>query len=331
MNPRMTALLAGALVVLGGIAFFMQKQHEEAKLPPSGKLFPTVEIDQLDGIDIEKQSVETKLAKRDGVWIVLNEDEKPADPKLVEDLLTDIDQLTNTDLVSTNPDNHTVYEVGETGVNVTLRQNGKDVAAFVVGKPGPDYKSSYIRPLNKDETYRVPVYLRTKVDRGGQPWRNKTLLNISQDDIASYRTTDADGSVSFERSTGVWRSTEPFAGTVELTDVMGMVLNSIAKIVASGFADSVDVATTGLEPPVRKLEIHTVDGKDHVIEIGNENPSRQTYTRVEGQEQIYLVPVGRWNTVFRKAEDIAKPDPEPGSEGEGGTGVETSESDSGSS
>ena len=322
MNPRTTALLVGVLLVLGGIAFFVERQHDAGMAPSSEKLFPTVVIDKVDDIEIQKQNMEVRLAKRNGQWIVLTEDEKPADPKLVDGLLADVDRLVNTDLVSSNPDNHALYEVAETGVTVKLSQDGKDVADFIVGKPGPDFNSSYIRPSDRDETYRVPVYLRTKVDRGTQPWRNRTLVDIPQSDVASYRTTDADGTVRFERSGDTWHTTEPFAGTVTQSDVMNIVLNSISKIVASGFADTVDAVTAGLDPAEKTVEIHTLNGEDYVVEIGRENPRRQTYTRLKGREEIYLVPVGRWNTVFRKAEEVATPDPEPGTEDGAGSGTD---------
>ena len=114
----------------------------------------------------------------------------------------------------------------------------------------------------------------------------------------------------FERTETGWKTTEPFVGTVQLDDVMNMVVGSIAKITATGFADTVDAVTAGLEPPVRTIEIQTKAGSEHFVEIGLENPARQTFTRIRGDEQIYLVPVGRWNTVFRKAGDVAAPDEE---------------------
>lgn len=323
MNPRTTGLLAVVLLVLGGIAFFMEQQREASKAAPSDQIFTDLVIAEVDRIEITKQNLTARLEKRSGTWIAVDEGEKPADTKAVDALLADLGQLVSTDLVSTNADNHAVYEVDDTGIVVKLAQRGREVAAFIVGKPGPDYNSSYVRPLEKDETYRVPVYLRTKVDRGAQSWRNKTLLDLPQDEVAAYRTTTTEGSTRFERAADGWRSTEPFAGRVEKTDVMGMVLNSVARIVATGFADTVDAATVGLVPPDRLLEIETRDGKKHVIEIGKENPARQTYTRVQGTADIFLVPVGRWNTVFRKAEEIAVPDGGGAAGGESGAGAGT--------
>jgi hypothetical protein len=316
MNPRTTGLLAVVLLVLGGIAFFMEQQREASKAPPSDQIFPDLVVAEVDRIEITKQNLTARLEKRSGTWIAVEEGEKPADAKAVDALLTDLGQLVSTDLVSTNAANHAVYEVDDTGIVVKLAEGGKEVAAFIVGKPGPDYNSSYVRPLEKDATYRVPVYLRTKVDRGAQSWRNKTLLDLPQDEVSAYRTTNAEGSTRFERAAEGWRSTEPFAGRVEKPEIMGMVLSSVARIVATGFADTVDAATAGLTPPERLLEIEVKDGKKHVIEIGRETAARQTYTRVQGTEDIFLVPVGRWNTVFRKAEEIAVPD--AGGSGEAG-------------
>ncbi|MEZ4650451.1 MAG: DUF4340 domain-containing protein, partial [Candidatus Eisenbacteria bacterium] len=310
MNPRMTALLAGVLLLLGGLAFFLEQRNEEAKAPSTDKLFPEATADAIDAIDLVKQGIETKMEKRNGTWIVLTENEKAADPKAVEELLADVDKLTNSDLVSTNKANHEVYEVGDTGVNVTFAKDGKDVAEFVVGKPGSDFNSSYIRPTDGDDVYRVQTYLRLKVDRGARGWRNKTLLDVPQEDILAFSATSGDTVNRFERDGAGWKATVPFEGKVIEPKVMDIVMNSLAKITATGFADTIDVATAGLEPPQRYVTVETADGKKHVIVIGDENPSRQTYTRVEGDDQTYLVPVGRWNTIFRKASEIAVPDDE---------------------
>lgn len=311
MNPRTTALLAGVLLVLGGLAFFLDQRNEESKAPSTDRLFPEATADAIDAIDLKKQGIETKMEKQNGTWIVLTEGGHPAEAKAVQDILADVDKLTNSELVSTNPANHEVYEVGETGVTVTFAKDGKDVGEFVVGKPGPDFNSCYIRPTDGDDVYRVPTYLRLKVDRGSRGWRNKSILDIPKDDIVFFSAAEGDTVNRFERSATGWRSTDPFQGNVVDHKVMDLVLDTLAKIVASGFADSIDVATAGLESTQKFLTIGTADGKSRVISIGNETPARQTYTRIEGDDQIYLVPLGLWNTVFRKAEEIALPDEEP--------------------
>jgi hypothetical protein len=209
-------------------------------------------------------------------------------------------------LVSNQAANHAVYEVDETGVDVKLSQNGAPSAWFVVGKPGPDYMSSYIRLHDEDETYSVPVYLRPDVDRGDRTWRDQTILSVDRTNIASYTyTPEEEPSVTIEQDeAGTWTVTAPEQRAVQ-QQILDIVLSSLTDIRASAFADTVDPATAGLASAARVLEIRERDGSTHVLEIGAENEKRQSYTRLQGNETIYLVPVGRWNTIFRKLDEIA--------------------------
>jgi len=306
MNLRTTLLLALILLVLAGVATVMEKNRKQARAPRTEALFPGFNIDAVDALEISSGNIKVELVKEADIWIVSSENSKPASVDLVRNILDKVDGLEGSGLVSNKAANHSVYEVDATGVEVKLTENGVPSAWFIVGKPGPDYMSSYIRLHDEDETYRVPVYLRPDVDRGGRTWRDQTILSVERANIASYTyTPDEERSVTVEQDeAGTWTVTAPENRAVQ-QQILDIVLSSLTDIRASGFADSVDVATAGLESPTRVLEIRARDGSAHVLEIGAENEQRQSYTRLQGEETIYLVPIGRWNTIFRKLDEIA--------------------------
>ncbi len=309
MNARTTLTLGLVFAVLAGAAFMMERNRQAEKSPEGDRLFPKLNSEKVTEIGIRKGNVEVQLAKQDGVWLSMLENEKPADPKLIEELLGDLDQVTNVGLVSTNPENHTTYEVGDTGVAVDIKQDDGTTVSMIVGKPGTDFMSTYIRRDGADETYRIPVYLRTKVDRGGRTWRKETFLDIPQSDIARV-TLKGEHTAVMENVGGSWKMIEPFRGTVD-PSLQSVIVSSLSKLRSTGFADTVSVAAAGLDSPTQTMEIETKDGTKHFVEIGYTNERQQTYTRLQGDDQIYLVPLGRWNTIFRDPAELALPDPEP--------------------
>ncbi|MCA9728677.1 MAG: DUF4340 domain-containing protein [Candidatus Eisenbacteria bacterium] len=315
MNARTTILLGVILVILGVVATLTESNRKKQWKPAGNKLFPAYEADRVDQIDIDKGNLHVALAKKNGQWVVATEKGMPADTSLVNSILGSMRGLSSDDLVSTKGESHAALEVDSTGVNVDIKGGGQDLAHLIVGKPGPDYMSTYIRPTGQDNVYRVPVYLRTQVDRGDQTWRNKTVLKLAKEDLASYTTQDSSGTVTVEQTDGEWKMTAPREGAVR-QDLLPILLQSLTNITARDFADSISsLADVGLDPAKRSLEIVTTAGAHYKIDIGDETEQRQNYVKREGNDTVFLVPAGRWNTVFRPADELAPPEaPAPAAE-----------------
>lgn len=312
MNARTTILLVVILVVLGVVATLTETNRKKQWKPEGNKLLPGYVMDEVDRLELAKGNTRVELAKKQGQWVVETENSQPADTALVSGILRNLNGLTSDDLVSANAESHSALEVDSTGVEVTVAAGGEEVAHLIVGKPGPDGMSTYIRRAGDDNVYRVPVYLRSRVDRGDETWRNKTIVKVAREDIASYTTTDSTGAVVTlaQDSAGTWQMTVPQASPVQ-ENVLPIVLQSLSNITARAFADSVtSLAEVGLDPPKRTLEIELRSGERHVVQIGIQSAANQNYVKRADSDAVYLVPAGRWNTVFRTPSELMAPESE---------------------
>ena len=318
MNARTTILLVVILVVLGVVATLTESNRKKQWKPTGNRLFPEYVKEDADFVDLTKGNLHVALAKKNGTWMVETEKGQPADTALVEGILGNLEGLTSDDLVSTKAESHPALEVDSTGVEVKVTTGGSEVAHLIVGKPGPDYMSTYIRPADQDNVYRVPVYLRTQVDRGDQTWRNRNVLTLSQHDIVSYSTTEGTTKITLTQETpGQWRMTAPQESAVDM-GLLPMILQSMTNITAREFADSLSsLADAGLDPPLRTLEVETRSGERYLLAIGRMNEANQSHVKREGDETVFLVPAGRWNTIFRTAEELMAPDAPPDPTGDG--------------
>lgn len=318
MKPRQTLILALVLVVLAGIAGLVETNKKKQRTPQGSSVFSAYSIDKTDAIEIKGKSQDVRLEKKDGIWTVATEGGYPADPKNSKDLVEKIAAFKTTDVVSTNKENHRVFEVDSTGVEVKAYAGGKLTADFIVGKPGPDFMSSYVRPQGKNEVYRVPVYLPSIVDRGGETWRNKLVLNLEKEKITGWTTQTPREKVTVERDAqGAWKLKEPFEAPAR-PDIVNIILDSLTRVRASGFGDSVEsrLAEVGLEPDTTWIEVRSEGGASQKIVVGAANKANQTFTKRIGESQIYLVPKGRWTTIVRPAAFLrAEEGGEPKSEG----------------
>ena len=303
MKPKTTLILALVLIVLVGVASLFETNRRK-QLSSAGKpIFSAFTIAKADGIEIRGPGVETSLRKEGDRWLVATEGNQPADPKPIKQILEAMDKFTSSTLISTSAAKQTEFEVDSTGFSVRITGGGRALAAYQVGRPGPDYMSTYVRPSDRNEIYLVPAYLRTVVDRGEDSWRNKTILEVAQADITGYSTHNVNGTVNVEKQAdGSWQITEPLQAKAR-GDIVGAVLRSLATVKATDFADStLTPEAAGLEPDTAKIVIRMADGSSHTIRVGAVNATNQSYTLREGDPQIYLVPRGRWNTVLRRAE-----------------------------
>jgi hypothetical protein len=308
MNIRSTVILFLVLVVLAATATLMEKNRKSRRSPTGDLLFPALQADKVDAIDLRAPDEDVQLEKDGEEWKVRSEGGYPADPKLISSILDSFGGLRNTEVSSTRPDRHATFEADSSGVIVKLSGGGNSLAWLYVGKAGPDYLSTYVRPVDDEKVYRVPVYLRSIVDRGKQTWRDRNIVALDESKIAGYTTMTPRDTVAVERGeAGSWRLTKPVEADAN-SDVMGVVVRSLASIRASAFADSIqDLASVGLEPDTMSLQIRTTDGSNYTIDVGAENDKRQTYTKRADSPIVYLVPKGRWPAIFRSADELQKP------------------------
>jgi hypothetical protein len=300
MKPKTTLLLAAVLVVLAGIAVLSQNARKRSFESAGGAIFPEFNSGKAEAISIEGKNKPVELRKQGNGWVVATEGSHEADPKAVKGILDAMDKFTTATLVSTTPEKQSSFQVDSTGIPVRIDQGGKAVAQFIVGKPGPDYMSTYVRPQGQNRVYQVPVYLRSLVDKGSETWRNQVMLDVTPSDVASYTTRNSKETVTLEKdASGTWKMTAPFEAPAK-ADVVSMVLGSLVPVRARGFADTtLTEPALGLAADTTDVVIKTTDGSSYKFTVGACNPQNQSYTRREGDPTVYLVPRGKWNTVFR--------------------------------
>ncbi len=298
-------MLAAALVVLAGIAFLSQTLRDRKASSPGKPVFPALAADKADAIEIKTKDKTVRLRKQGETWLVETEGNHLADPKLMKQVTSALEGVRTATLISASPAKQASFEVDSTGMEVKVLQGSKTVAAFVVGKPGSDWLSSFIRPANEQKVYQVPVYLRSVFDRGGDTWRKQTLLDVLPEDITGMTIRCAKGNYTIEKdAAGAWQITDPVKAPIN-PEMMPVLLRCAGQIRSTAFADSsLDLATMGLSPDTTSLVVRAADGKSYTILVGGTQERNQSYTKMQDDPTVYLVPRGRWNTVFRPMDEL---------------------------
>lgn len=137
--------------------------------------------DTLASIKIKNGEESVNLALQNGEWTV---NEKKVDAQRLSDLFDAFAEAEVTSRVSTNPQHHERFEVGESAKELVLSTENSEIQQLIVGKNAGG-TSVYVRLPEDDAVYilsGVPAYL---IDTNIELWRERKLLAVEPSDIRS--------------------------------------------------------------------------------------------------------------------------------------------------
>jgi hypothetical protein len=310
MKGRTILVLLGVLLILAAAATLFETNRRRATTASGDLLFPDLKVEDVDRIEItDTGGQEVVLEKQGERWRVASEGGRPAEPKLVTDILDRLPKLTADQVVSTNPERQALFQVDTSGVVVHVSQKGKRTADFIVGKPGPDFLSTYVRAAGSDRVIQVPEYLPSLVS-GHATWREKTLFALEQDNLRRYEyQSPSRGHLLLTRDeAGVWSLEQPETGTADESRT-SILLRTFGTLKVREFADTVSVEAAGLGADTTWVQATTADGVVHRLQIGGSAPRNQRYARRQGSDAIVTIPGGSVNTMMPVKEILLTPSP----------------------
>jgi hypothetical protein len=320
MQNRMksTLILAGVLVILVILAIAGDRARKERR-NPGEPLYPGLQTEQVSRVVVSKDTVRVELSKSaEGTWLVASEGSHPADMTLVDKLLEVVPKFHTRDLLSENPEKQELFEVTDSlGTEVLLEgSGGAQLAHFYVGKQGPDFMSSYLRPAEGKKVLLVPQYLKSTFDTGRDTWRDKTIFSFSQDDVtrAELRPAGQETIALAKGEEGKWSIVAPESLTVK-ESVWTSTLRIASNLKCDGFPEETPpLAEIGLDPPEQEFLVEMSDGRRDVLKIGGEDEASHHHYAMKGDDPtLYFLSKGRVSTLVRNL-DILREDVPPGAE-----------------
>jgi len=172
MSTRTTFVLLAVLIGCAATAFFVQGPGSADRPRDRAALIPGLKAGDVTLVRATKAGAEVVLTREGGAW-KLGAAKEPADSGAAEALLAKLVDAREGAVVSTNPAKQSVYETdAEKGIAVRLEgAGGRVLAAFVIGKRGPDFASCYVRRGGAAEVLLVSPDFRVDFARPAESWR----------------------------------------------------------------------------------------------------------------------------------------------------------------
>lgn len=315
---RNAFILVGVLIVLIIVATWGERARKQRR-NPGEPLYPGLQTEEIQRIVINKDTTRVELTRDgDNGWLVASEGNYAADPSLVDKILEAIPKFHTRDLVSQNPDKQETFEVTDSlGTEVLLEGSGDvELGHFYVGKQGPDFMSSYVRPAGDKKVLLVPVYLKSTFDTRRDSWRDKSIFKFDQDDVIRAELLPAEGDTLTlaKGEDDKWSIVEPDSIPVK-ESIWTSTLRVASNLRCDAFPDSLPNPTdVGLDPPMQLFKVEMADGRREVLKIGDTDDKKRHYVMKEGDDTLFLLSAGRVSSLMRNLETLRETPPAVGPE-----------------
>ena len=266
-------VLVGIFVLLVGVAYLLMNRPGENDIAVGNSQF-LLNIDSLAVDKIEITSVNGKVAmeKKGGEWFLDEPVAYRANQASVTGVIHQAKNLAVKEIVSSNPDKRSIFQVDSTGTLVKIFQNGQEHSAFVVGKPTQSYSETYVRRDGSNDVVIVEGAVSFSFSKPAKDWRDKTVLNIPKENIKtiSYQYTGENFALTLHDS--VWMVGSAQAKATEVNSL----LSSLSNLQADDFVDSVFSVMPKISAMVSvgdvQLRFSEIKDKDHVLVRSSASP-----------------------------------------------------------
>jgi hypothetical protein len=293
MSTRNTVIALVALLILGGLAFFVSRTPEPAK---THQLFDIKPAD-IQSIQLQSPSRDILIRRAsDKSWQLAKPILTRAESSAADEMAGAIANLQVVGTADPSPTDLAPFGLEQPAVTVTVTTgNGTTLPAILVGKDAPIGGNSFIKLANDPAILLVNSIFPSQVVKNTDDLRSHELLTLKRADVSKIVITRSDGSnFEFDKVNGKWLITKPAKYAADPSQIT-QLLNSIIAARANEFVqDNPDAAALdkyGLEHPSATVALY--GGSDNRVETllfgfqVQDSTHNQTYARrAEGNQPI---------------------------------------------
>lgn len=318
MEKRKILILAGIFMALLVAVLLLERPKNVKK-----QVVSSIKVDsqKVDKITINKVNKETVLVKKDGRWVVANQDNLPVDPEAINDILIKLENLTSVRLVSRNPEKAKIFEVDETsGIVVKAEGDGAN-AHFYIGKNGPDFNSNYIRTKGSDAVYLTNEFIRRSFDR--PDFRSWNIFNLKDRRFTRliYKFPDREIELLREADDS-WKQVKNEPYDADKDAVVSLIL-SLKGLRIDEFVKVADDAV--FEEPQLSVSFECEDGYQGSLVVAQKHDENESLIFIKSASSThqYKISQSKIAKLTEKLKDLAKKPPLPAEEKTGPEKEET--------
>jgi hypothetical protein len=293
MNSKTLIKLAGALVVLGGIALFMNREPGEESGHSSGlhvgdKILEDLDVNAVATIRVSSQDKNSTVTRKNDKWVVDSLYDYEADFDKIVDNLTEWSELKAADLPRGGDDAEYGLDTNATVVSL-LDASGRELAALKLGENRESKSGGQFGGGMPDGRFmRIgdgPVLLVSEnmmsLPTASEDWIKKDFLSVNASDITEISLTVSNQTTTINSAdTANYQVTGLSTNEEANTANCGRAHRAIQSLRFESIADpALDNAGLGFDQPVI-YTAKTKDGLSYSLKVGKEVKDGSRYARL---------------------------------------------------
>jgi len=250
-----------------------------------------------DGTEDKWELVETtshKLAKSD-----------PLDNSVPNGIVSALATWRANDFADGAKPSDTGLDAPATTVTVSLK-DGKKTTILLGNKKGDD--EVYAKTPEAPQIFTVKKFNLERVNKRPVEFRDKTLCNLAESDVAEIAVSHGDNSFTLVKSGNDWKATKPPKLEIDPSKV-GPIAGAFKELKATGVAEDASAKTAGLAKPQATIAVKAKSKGTAgcLLKVGDETKDKTSYHLASGaKSDIYLAPKWSIDRMLVKTDDLKK-------------------------
>jgi hypothetical protein len=287
MRLRNTILLFLALIAAGAYMYYVErpKQEEAAKK----KTLYDAKAEDITAVRLTYSDREIDLAKQGDTWRMSKPVDAAGDESAVKNMVNSVVACEVTKELKEPSTDAKAYGLDAPFVTVTLSAGDKQLPKAVFGKTAPIGSAAYIRREGETAVLLVSSSCRAGVDKQTKDLRDKTLVELKDEDVRALQIQRGGASFSVERKDGGWEvAPGPYKGD---DNTVRTYLSSLRTVRAVEFPDDAptDLAPYGLDQPRLEVRARFNDDRELIVKFGKELSNKNVYIQTSNLPGVYEV------------------------------------------
>lgn len=302
MTPKTTLVLLGLAVALGSYILFVERHslNTTAKAEQFGRLFPDLNPDQVDAIEITRTNRYRVRAERTGTEWRLTEPKLAAQQTAIDAFLQLLPTLKKLSYLT--PQELTTQTNARAGFgleppqsSITIEQ-GTDRIQFAVGVKTLAGKQVYVQRIGDAGIAVTDAALLERIPETVADWRNPMLLPDPRIAFDHLRVTNGASIFAVQRdpTNQLWNLTKPIRASADSRLITYLIQELRTSRVTEFVTDDpkADLEPYGLTNP--NLNLSLAAGSNVVLQLQfgktSTNDPAQIYARIVDRNSIVLIP-----------------------------------------
>jgi hypothetical protein len=224
-------------------------------------------LDEVRKLIIARDNGQTIEIDRDGDhWKIVKPAPYAADDMAVRTALSTLVNAKASDFIADAPGNVTQYGLEKPHLTATVvLKNGEQQSMLFGFKQSEQGKSGiYVRRGERAPVYAVAGYVMSSLDKSALDFRNRTILKVDPEAVATVKVKNSDGDFTLKRAAADWNVIAGGKTTEADIPVVERLLNQLRDLKAQSIvADPMPSAQPfGLDNPTAEITLVGKDGKE---------------------------------------------------------------------